>query len=245
MTTDATGTRMFGGAGDDTLYVGASAKVVDCGPGNDRVVLSAFAERTIKVRRSRTQFTGCERTVTGADLGKAPTLAGSLQHWRDAGVPVDIETIVKAIGYERLSKCDRSRRRCPPRKRAQRILGTGRADTIRGGGGEDMVEGGGGSDKLAGDSGDDSLFGRSGNDRLAGGDGDDELEGGRGDDTLRGGRGRDQLNGGFGRDRLFGGPGADTIRAVGGGADVIDCGPGTDRVEKDSRDRTRHCEIVL
>jgi hypothetical protein len=32
---------------------------------------------------------------------------------------------------------------------------------------------------------------------------------------------------------------------VGGGTDVIDCGPGRDRVEKDSRDRIRNCEIVL
>jgi Ca2+-binding RTX toxin-like protein len=245
MARDGNGTRMFGGAGDDTFYVGASAKIVDCGPGNDRVILSAFAVRTIKVRRSPTRFAGCERTVPGADLARAPTLVSSLQRWRVAGVPIDDETVAKAVGYERLSKCDLSRRRCPPRKRAQRILGTVRADVIRGGGGEDLLEGAGGSDRISGDSGDDSLFGRTGNDSLAGGDGDDELEGGRGDDTLRGGRGRDQLNGGFGHDRLFGGPGADTIRAVGGGTDVIDCGPGTDRVEKDSRDRTRNCEIVL
>jgi hypothetical protein len=32
---------------------------------------------------------------------------------------------------------------------------------------------------------------------------------------------------------------------VGGGRDVIDCGPGRDRIEKDSRDRARHCEVVL
>jgi len=44
---------------------------------------------------------------------------------------------------------------------------------------------------------------------------------------------------------LVGGAGNDTIRAVGGGRDVIDCGPGVDRVEKDSTDTTRNCEIVL
>jgi hypothetical protein len=33
-----------------------------------------------------------------------------------------------------------------------------------------------------------------------------------------------------------------TIRVVGGGADVI---AGIDRVEKDSRDRTRNCATVL
>ena len=47
------------------------------------------------------------------------------------------------------------------------------------------------------------------------------------------------------RDRILGGPGNDTIRSVGGGTDVVDCGPGRDRIEKDSRDRTRNCEVVL
>jgi len=237
---------MVGGAGDDTLYVGSSVLVVDCGAGSDRAILSGFADETIKAGGSKTQFDGCERIeATGADLGAAPTLPGSLQRWRDAGVPIDEETVTKAVGYEMLSKCSIARRRCLPGDRPQRILGTKRADDIKGGGGVDLLEGAGGSDRLSGDAGDDSLFGRTGNDRLAGGDGDDELEGGRGDDVLRGGAGDDQLNGGFGRDRISGGPGADTIRAVGGGADVIDCGPGKDRIERDSRDRVRNCEIVL
>ena len=246
MTSDALGTRMFGGNDDDTLYVGASAQIADCGPGNDRVILSGYADETIKARGSRTQFLACERIeATGADLTAAPTLVGSLPRWTAAGVPVVTETVVKAVAYERLSKCSLARRACRPGSRPQSILGTRRADRIRGAGGADFLEGAGGSDRLYGDAGDDSLFGRTGNDLLAGGDGDDELEGGRGDDTLRGGTGADQLNGGFGRDRLSGGPGADTIRAVGGGSDVIDCGPGVDRVEKDSRDRSRGCEIVL
>jgi Ca2+-binding RTX toxin-like protein len=245
MTGDALGTRMYGGAGDDTLYVGASARVVDCGPGSDRVVLSSYADETIRDGGSRTQFVDCERMGVGLDFAQAPTLLGALQHWRDVGVPIDEETITKALAYEQLANCNLHRRHCRPGKRPQRILGTKRADVIHGGGGDDFLEGAGGSDRLFGDAGDDSLFGRSGNDMLAGGDGDDELEGGRGDDVLRGGHGRDQLNGGFGRDHIYGGPGADTIRAVGGGADVVDCGPGIDRVEKDSSDRTRNCEIVL
>jgi Ca2+-binding RTX toxin-like protein len=237
---------MFGGAGDDTLYVGASAQVVDCGPGTDRVLLSGYADETIKAHGSRTQFLACERVeATGADLAQAPGLVASLPRWSAKGVPIVVETVIKAVAYERLSKCKLARRRCLPGDRPQSILGTRRADTIKGGGGADFLEGAGGSDRLYGDAGDDSLFGRVGNDFLAGGDGDDELEGGRGDDTLTGGAGDDQLNGGFGRDRLTGGPGADTIRAVGGGSDVIDCGPGVDRVEKDSRDRARNCEIVL
>jgi len=39
--------------------------------------------------------------------------------------------------------------------------------------------------------------------------------------------------------------GDDTIRSIGGSCDIVDCGPGRDRIEKDSRDVTRNCEIVL
>ena len=245
MASDGLATRMYGGNGDDTFHVGASALVVDCGPGYDRVLLSGYADETIRVGGSRTTFTDCEQRTTGADLGRAPTLLKVLGRWNSVGVPIDSEVVLRAAAYEKLSNCNLARRRCLPGDRPQRILGTKRADLIKGGGGEDFLEGAAGSDALYGGDDDDSLFGRTGNDRLAGGNGHDELEGGRGDDVLRGGRGRDQLNGGFGRDRLLGGLGADTIRAVGGGADVIDCGPGTDRVEKDSRDRSRNCEIVL
>ena len=52
------------------------------------------------------------------------------------------------------------------------------------------------------------------------------------------------LAGGFGPDRVSGGPGNDRIRVNGGSRDVVDCGPGYDRVSKDSRDRTRGCEVV-
>lgn len=127
----------------------------------------------------------------------------------------------------------------------ERIIGTAGADKMSGGGGSDWLEGAGGSDRLSGGAGDDQLFGRFGNDVMDGGPGDDQLEGGRGDDTLKGGAGNDDLNGGFGKDKLFGGAGDDRINAVGGGADVIDCGPGHDAVAKDKKDRTRNCEVVL
>ncbi len=44
---------------------------------------------------------------------------------------------------------------------------------------------------------------------------------------------------------IRGGAGDDTILAVGGGRDVIDCGPGRDRVSEDAGDCVRNCEIVL
>lgn len=73
-TGQANGLRALGGPGEDTLYVGASARLVDCGPGGDRVVLSGYADETIRVGGSVTQFVDCEQRVTGADLGQAPSL---------------------------------------------------------------------------------------------------------------------------------------------------------------------------
>jgi RTX calcium-binding nonapeptide repeat (4 copies)/LVIVD repeat len=82
-------------------------------------------------------------------------------------------------------------------------------------------------DHLRGTPGADCLRGRGGNDRLSGRRGDDELRGGRGRDRLQGGRGRD------------------VIRAAGGGADRIDCGPGRDKAFVAARkDRWRHCETL-
>ena len=83
-------------AGDDTLYVGASARVVDCGPGNDRVVLSGYADETIRVGGSPTEFTDCEQRTTGADLGRAPTLLGALGRWNSLGVPLDTGTTFRS-----------------------------------------------------------------------------------------------------------------------------------------------------
>ena len=175
---------MYGGNGDDTLYVGASARLVDCGPGNDRVLLSGYADETIRVGGSRHAVHRLRADGRPARTSAARRrCCGSLGRWNAVGVPIDSEVVLRAAAYEQLSNCNLARRRCLPGDRPQRILGTKRADLIKGGGGEDFLEGAGGSDALYGDDDDDSLFGRTGNDRLAGGDGDDELEGGRGDDV--------------------------------------------------------------
>ena len=50
------------------------------------------------------------------------------------------------------------------------------------------------------------------------------------------------LVGGFGADTLLGGDGADDIDAKDGVRDVVDCGPGLDRVSADRQDRVVNCE---
>jgi Ca2+-binding RTX toxin-like protein len=119
--------------------------------------------------------------------------------------------------------------------------------------GDDVLVGGTGRDVLSGRGGDDCLFGRSGDDRLSGGSGADLLNGAGGSDRMDGGGGRDKLIGGNGNDHITPGAGKDDVAAQGGndeisardGArDIIDCGPGRDKVTADSDDVLRHCEVA-
>jgi uncharacterized repeat protein (TIGR01451 family) len=125
-----------------------------------------------------------------------------------------------------------------------RLFGRAGRDLLRGRAGNDCLYGGDGSDVLDGDGGNDSLWGSDGRDRLFGGSADDRLLGGARADELHGDTGNDELAAGSGRDRVWAGPGNDTISARDGSRDVIDCGPGLDRVTADRRDRVRGCERV-
>jgi uncharacterized protein DUF11/hemolysin type calcium-binding protein len=125
-----------------------------------------------------------------------------------------------------------------------RMYGRQGRDLLRGRAGDDCLFGGEGADVLDGDGGDDTLSGGDGRDRLFGGAGNDRVLGGAKGDELHGDTGDDQLFPGTGRDRVWGGAGNDVISARDGSRDVIDCGPGLDRVTADRRDRLRGCERV-
>jgi Ca2+-binding RTX toxin-like protein len=125
-----------------------------------------------------------------------------------------------------------------------RMYGRQGRDLLRGREGNDCLFGGEGADVLDGDGGDDTLSGGDGRDRLFGGAGNDRLLGGAKGDELHGDTGNDQLFPGTGRDRVWGGAGDDVISSRDGSRDVIDCGPGHDRVTADRRDRLRGCERV-
>ena len=105
----------------------------------------------------------------------------------------------------------------PPRRHGRHLVGTPRNDYEAGSGYDDVIEG------LAGN---------------------DTLLGGAGYDRISGGRGNDVIFGGSGADRLLGGPGSDTINAADGERDVVDCGPGRDRVIADPFDVVSGCEVV-
>jgi Tol biopolymer transport system component len=124
--------------------------------------------------------------------------------------------------------------------------GTPGNDVLRGSPFRDYFEGGDGADVVFGLGGPDSISGGPGNDRLDGGSGNDLISGYVGDDVLRGGDGNDHLSPERGADRVFGGPGNDVIDSGRDGRlDVISCGPGSDRVVAEWKDRvSRDCEHV-
>jgi len=105
----------------------------------------------------------------------------------------------------------------PPHRPGRHLVGTSRADYLAGGGYDDV---------------------------LAGLGGNDTLPGGAGDDRIDGGPGNDVITGGPGADRLLGGSGSDTVYAADGERDIVDCGPGRDRVVADPFDKVVNCEVV-
>src|SRR4051812_14280947 len=89
---------------------------------------------------------------------------------------------------------------------------------------------------ITGGAGNDDLRAQDQTTTLDGGPGDDKLQGGDGADTLVGGDGNDTLDGRGGADVLSGGAGDDLLAGDANqpaAPDVIDGGPGTDRMEDD------------
>ena len=89
---------------------------------------------------------------------------------------------------------------------------------------------------------------------ISGTDGDDFLRGTKkadsidamdGDDVVRGRGGNDEIWGGNDEDTLYGNKGRDYIHTAGYFADVVDCGPGRDRVTVDPTDQHVNCERVI
>jgi hypothetical protein len=107
---------------------------------------------------------------------------------------------------------------------------------LRGGDGDDRVSGRGSLLRLRGGAGDDDLSAEAGENRLYGGPGDDRLAGGDAVDRLDGGSGRDELHGGGSFDRLSDGDRDGAGGGAGPGPDLLDGGPGNDKVSY--RDRT-------
>ena len=63
-----------------------------------------------------------------------------------------------------------------------------------------------------------------------------------GDDVVLGYRGPDKIRGGDDNDKQYGGRGNDIIYSEGDFRDLVNCGPGTDTANVDSKDRVVDCE---
>ena len=125
---------------------------------------------------------------------------------------------------------------------ADRFTGSSAANVFDGGAGNDVLKGGGGKDRL---------IGGVDNDTLSGGSGGDFLEGGQDDDRLTGGSGFDSFVGDLsaGENQIVTGNDFVDARDKTRKKEPISCGPGSDRVRKDRRDRVTNdpqnrCERV-
>ena len=108
--------------------------------------------------------------------------------------------------------------------------------------GDDQITGGAGRDCLEGGPGEDLLSGRRGNDVVLGGPGSDRLAGGSGTDRLIDAPPGYAFGLSSGSNRVAGGPGADVVEVANARRDIVQCGPGRDRVSADRIDKLRGCE---
>ncbi len=127
--------------------------------------------------------------------------------------------------------------------------GPGNDDIDAEGEGGQLAAGGPGNDivQVFAFGGQSSGFGGPGNDTITYGSAG--LIGGLGPATLDGGNGDDTITiqpTGLGSDTVYGGRGDDYIDVRAGGADTVDCGPGTDVVLHDASDTIAdNCEVAL
>ena len=122
----------------------------------------------------------------------------------------------------------------------RRLSGSSLRDRILGRGGNDRATGARNHDCIDGGPGRDTLSGELGNDRIYGAGGVDHLNGNSGSDRLYGGDGNDTINAGYGADRVLAGRGNDSVNiATAGPLASANCGPGTDTVRFNNRERKR------
>jgi Ca2+-binding RTX toxin-like protein len=206
--------RRSGSGQADTLVGTSGGDVIEAGAGNDNVQGVAGDDCILG-------DVGVD-TLAGGD--GADELRGGTEHDVMDGGPGD-DQVHGDAGQDTLSGADG-------------------ADALVGGTGFDDLDGGAGNDKLLGQADSDSLAGGDGNDRIEGGDSADRISGGRGDDVLLSGAANDIVTDAAGRNHVNAGGGADVISVRNGKRDIVNCGPGKDRISADRGDRLKNCEKV-
>jgi Ca2+-binding RTX toxin-like protein len=204
---------LYGGEGDDTIYVGANGSLVygddlqGNASGND-YIYGGVGNDTI--------YGGSNSSVDGS----SQYLSWNGMDYLNGGDGDDFiygqsgqDKIVGGLGADFIDGGDDS----------DYISSGYGADTVDGGEGNDVISAGQDSDYIYGGNGNDTLSGDEGSDYIEGGSGDDKIYAGDGDDTIVGGTGNDYIEGGSGIDivRLTSTSGNDTVSGT-SGVDIID-----------------------
>ncbi|EBA14532.1 hypothetical protein RSK20926_01017 [Roseobacter sp. SK209-2-6] len=237
--------RLWGGAGEDIFVFaagasrsGASCRVMDFNPEEDRIDLQAWAglrsvdqlQITSHSNGATLRYGAYELRLITSDtraLTYEDFILNDLLGLYRPPLPTDTPLVLNGTAAaEQLVGAGGN----------DTVLGLGAADRLYGQGGHDSLAGGDGADRIYGGTGNDHLSGEADSDRIEGEDGHDSLFGGSAHDSLYGGMGNDSLAGETGADHLYGGWGNDTLsgdsstdRLYGeGGNDSLTGGTGND-----------------
>ncbi len=175
----AANAEIYGNDGNDRIFSGGGADVIDAGKGNDRVY-GGGGNDTINLGMGNDWGWGGDGDdVITADIGNDKLFG-------DAGN----DTLWAWSGNDALNGGDGD-------------------DVMHGEDGHDRLRGGLGNDQMFGEGNKDLMWGEDGDDVLDGEDDKDKMWGGNDDDFLFGGDDKDHLDGGEGEDWLDGGEGSD------------------------------------
>jgi Ca2+-binding RTX toxin-like protein len=190
----ASGSRLFGGAGDDTLVTTSYSDYLYGGTGNDTYVVSSAANAIT------------EEFNEGTD---------TIQSSVDWMLEDNIENLT-LTGTEAINGTGNASDNL--------IFGNSGNNTLNGAGGNDILQGGGGTDIVTDIVGNNLLDGGAGNDTLTGGTGNEFIAGGLGNDTINTSTGADIIafNRGDGQDTVNLSTGNDNTLSLGKGITYAD-----------------------
>jgi Ca2+-binding RTX toxin-like protein len=163
-------TKIYGGAGNDTISGSATRDRIYGGTGNDSISGESGDD------------------IIYGEEGNDVIQGAAGKDYLDGGV--DNDNIQGNAGNDRLFGED-GNDTLSGNAGNDEIYGGAVGDTIFGGTGNDSISGGDDGDFIQGEDGNDIIYGGGGNDFILGGNGDDDLSGGPGSDTLNGLAGND------------------------------------------------------